>query len=81
MAKKKKEFEQHIFYDWCKACGLCVAFCPREVYGRDELGRPQVVNGEACIGCRFCEYHCPDFAITIKERGASGNGNGMGGER
>ncbi|MEE9567216.1 MAG: 4Fe-4S binding protein [Desulfobacteria bacterium] len=21
-----------------------------------------------CIGCRFCEIHCPDFAITIVER-------------
>ena len=21
-----------------------------------------------CIGCRFCEIHCPDFAITVSER-------------
>jgi len=81
MAKKKKEFEQHIFYDWCKSCGLCVAFCPKEVYARDERGRPQVINGAACVGCRFCELHCPDFAITIKERGGAGAANGKGGER
>ncbi len=67
MAKKKKKFKQRIFTDWCKACGLCVAFCPKKVYEKDEQGRPIVKNPGACIGCRFCELHCPDFAITISE--------------
>ncbi len=57
-----------IYRDWCKACGLCIAFCPKKVYGRDESGKPVLENPEACIGCRFCETHCPDLAITIEER-------------
>jgi 2-oxoglutarate ferredoxin oxidoreductase subunit delta len=27
-----------------------------------------VENPEACIGCRDCELHCPDFAIFVAER-------------
>ena len=67
MPKKKKSYKQRIFYDWCKSCGLCVEFCPKDVFERNELGQPVVKDPEKCIGCRFCELHCPDFAITISE--------------
>jgi len=65
--KPKKRFEQTVFRDWCKACGICIAFCPRSVIGKDESGTPEFLRPEDCIGCRFCELHCPDFAITIRE--------------
>lgn len=65
--KGGKCFEQIIFRDWCKGCGICVAFCPKKVYDRDKTGKPVCVRPDACIGCRFCEQHCPDFAITIKQ--------------
>jgi len=67
-SKGRKLFTQIIFYDWCKACGLCIAFCPKEVFSRDENGHPVIMRPDACIGCRFCEHHCPDFAITIQDR-------------
>lgn len=65
--KKPKRYQQFIFRDWCKACGICAAFCPKGVIGWSENG-PVIENPEKCIGCRFCELHCPDFAITIQEK-------------
>jgi 2-oxoglutarate ferredoxin oxidoreductase subunit delta len=29
----------------------------------------EIAVPEACIGCRDCELHCPDFAIYVAERG------------
>ena len=56
-----------VFAKWCKECGLCIAFCPRGVLGRAEDGSTIVVNPDACTACRWCELHCPDFAITVKK--------------
>lgn len=66
--KGKKLFSQIIFYDWCKACGICIAFCPQKVFVPNESGKPVVEQPDECIGCLFCELHCPDFAIAISER-------------
>ena len=66
--KKKKGYEIDIYRAWCKACGICVAFCPAKVLDRGEDGYPEVVDPEACIGCGWCEIHCPDFAITVHEK-------------
>ena len=52
--------------DWCKKCGICVAFCPKKVLGQDELGRVVIVAPEQCIACKTCERLCPDFAINIE---------------
>ena len=66
--QSKERYEQIVFRDWCKSCGICSAFCPKKVIGRDERGAPVIENPDDCIGCRFCELHCPDFAITIRDR-------------
>ncbi len=63
----KKEYEIDIFRDWCKGCGICAGFCPKNCIRMDEDGNPVIVNRESCTGCRWCELHCPDFAICIKE--------------
>ncbi|MCW5209220.1 4Fe-4S binding protein [Desulfobulbus sp. US1] len=28
--KKKKQFDVSFYYDWCKSCGICMAFCPQK---------------------------------------------------
>jgi 2-oxoglutarate ferredoxin oxidoreductase subunit delta len=68
--EKKKEFRIDIYRAWCKACGICIAFCPAQVFTRGEEGYPQVSHPEACTGCGWCEIRCPDFAITVQEKTA-----------
>jgi 2-oxoglutarate ferredoxin oxidoreductase subunit delta len=57
-----------IFKAWCKACGICVAFCPTGVLAKDEAGYPYVKEIEKCINCGWCEIRCPDFAITVGKK-------------
>jgi len=64
----KKHYDIDFYRDWCKACGLCMAFCPQKIIVADKNGKPTVMEPDQCIGCRFCELHCPDFAITVTER-------------
>lgn len=68
--RPKKEYEIDIFKGWCKACGICSAFCPRECIGRDEEGVPFIIDASRCTGCGWCEVHCPDFAISVRSRSA-----------
>ncbi len=56
-----------VFPNWCKGCGLCVEFCPKDVLEQAEDGHVIVARPEACIACRWCELHCPDFAIFVNE--------------
>jgi 2-oxoglutarate ferredoxin oxidoreductase subunit delta len=55
--------------DWCKGCGICVAFCPKgalELVGEKVRLKPD--NG--CVKCGVCEMHCPDYAIYIRKEEA-----------
>jgi 2-oxoglutarate ferredoxin oxidoreductase subunit delta len=63
-----KQYNIDIYRAWCKQCGLCAAFCPRECLALDEEGAPVVAKPERCTGCGWCELHCPDFAISVRER-------------
>ena len=51
---------------WCKGCGICVAFCPKEVLAV-EKEKIVVKNPENCILCGLCELRCPDYAIWLDE--------------
>ena len=51
---------------WCKGCGVCAAFCPKQVL-RMEKGKVKITSPEACITCGICETLCPDFAIYLVE--------------
>ena len=68
MSKKKGQTTITIYPDWCKGCGICVAFCPAKVLELDAAGKARVAKPEECINCGFCERHCPDFAISVVPR-------------
>ena len=64
-AKAKKEKEVVIDREWCKGCGICVAFCPEEALELDDEGKSRWAHPEKCSRCGLCELRCPDIAITI----------------
>ena len=53
--------------DWCKGCGICVAFCPKEVLVLDDLEKACWAHPEKCINCGLCELRCPDMAVELEE--------------
>jgi 2-oxoglutarate ferredoxin oxidoreductase subunit delta len=64
MAKKK--LKEHLLNrEWCKGCGICVAFCPKRVLELDEKDKVVAMRPIDCIACRMCELRCPDLAIEI----------------
>lgn len=67
-AVKKKYFTVSFHHDWCKACGICMAFCPKQIIKKNKTGKPVIDEPNKCIGCRFCEIHCPDFAVSVSTR-------------
>jgi 2-oxoglutarate ferredoxin oxidoreductase subunit delta len=64
MSEKKKKIVT-VEKEWCKGCGICVAFCPKSVLAI-ENGKVEIVNIEACIQCGQCELRCPDYAIYLR---------------
>ncbi len=69
MAKKDKgKSKVTVYPDWCKGCGICVEFCPANVLELSDQGKSTVVREADCIRCGFCELHCPDFAIVVRDK-------------
>jgi 2-oxoglutarate ferredoxin oxidoreductase subunit delta len=50
---------------WCKGCGICVAFCPKQVLEMNHQDKPETVRLEDCTVCMMCELRCPDLAIEV----------------
>lgn len=57
----------------CKGCGLCIAFCPKNVlkmsdrFTKKGFRPPEVVNEENCTFCENCMLYCPELAIVVEE--------------
>ncbi|MCK5097742.1 MAG: 4Fe-4S binding protein [Desulfobacteraceae bacterium] len=58
--------EHLIDRNWCKGCGICVHFCPKNVLELDDKEKAVAVRPEDCIACKLCELRCPDLAIEVK---------------
>ncbi len=58
----------------CKACYICIEFCPKKVFTiSKELNKkgvyPSEVDDESrCTYCKICELMCPDQAITVVKK-------------
>lgn len=55
-----------VYKNWCKRCGICVAFCPKKALEADQNGYPFLKNDQSCNGCSLCELRCPDFALVVE---------------
>lgn len=69
MAKGRVRFR----VERCKACELCVKFCPKEVLVLDKniinpMGYHPItaVREDACNGCGICAVMCPDLVIVVE---------------
>ncbi len=51
---------------WCKACGICMAMCPKNVFDPEVgTGKAIIARPEDCSSCGMCELYCPDYAINL----------------
>lgn len=65
MAVNRDALEVKLKRDWCKGCGICVAFCPKQCLALDDKDKIYMAKPDDCIKCGQCEQRCPDFAIFL----------------
>jgi len=68
VTKNEAKKQPAIKIAWCKGCGICVEFCPRNVL-KIEKGKAAVKDIGSCISCGLCEQRCPDYAIYLSDGG------------
>lgn len=61
-----KRLKEHLINRaWCKGCGICVRFCPKNVLILDECEKVCATHPENCVACSLCAIRCPDLCIEI----------------
>ena len=68
-------------YELCRACGMCVATCPKkliELIPKNKVSAAVLCKNHdkgvmimkeckvGCIGCMKCQKNCPSGAITVE---------------
>lgn len=72
MTAKGPSFKIVVIEERCKECLMCINVCSKKVLQRGDRANsrgfrlPFSPNPGECVGCRMCEYVCPDFAIYVK---------------
>lgn len=67
LKEKSQDLEMAINYDWCKGCGICIAYCPKDCFDISSINQPIMSRLDECTKCMQCVYRCPDYCITIDE--------------
>ena len=65
--EKQIPLEMAVNYDWCKGCGICISFCPKDCFDISSIGQPLMNRLAVCTKCMQCVFRCPDYCITIVE--------------
>jgi len=66
--------------DWCKGCGFCVQFCPKQVldvspeFNAKGYHPPYVKDPDACHDCKYCQAICPEFSIYVTTQEVTNKG-------
>jgi len=76
----KAKFKLNVHSKRCKECGICYAFCPKNNLKAGTDGTPEMIDPQACTGCKLCEYLCPDFAIQVDRETKSNTASGKSDE-
>jgi len=69
--KNDKESKVRIEISLCKGCGICIKFCPEDIFQRSKkttekgIEVPNIINDSECIECGMCELLCPELAIDV----------------
>ena len=69
------KFRVVVITERCKECGICISVCPTKVLVKGPRANsrgyryPIPEHIEKCIGCKMCEWSCPDFAIYVERVG------------
>ncbi len=59
--------------DRCKACSICIDFCPQGCLKLTDRFNPsgyhpvECADTEKCTGCAICARMCPDVVIEVKK--------------
>ena len=68
----RRAYDIIILANRCKECGLCIHVCPKKILVTGNKQNQKgyrvttVTKPSDCIGCRLCEYSCPDFVIRVE---------------
>lgn len=81
LCEVKRKSSVHIFPEWCKGCGICVAFCPKQVLEMGKDQKAHVAHPENCIECALCARRCPEFAVFVSEDSIKESKKKNGGEK